>query len=184
MKCKTPDNYRPHHWIIWHFCKSLTCQWRLINRTDRYIVGIFFSAVCAFLHSEISNKHLTKKAEPPPTRGVNRDSGTASANGGWLRRLVRQHVNRPHKYHLQSCDTSNTSKECRNANCLAEYNSSLPAHTRHQDQVTADHARRCCVFQKQKSEQRHRYESRNSTKSRADNTDAGGSQHAVVATPQ
>jgi hypothetical protein len=25
---------------------------------------------------------LTKKAEPPPTRGVNRDSGTASANGG------------------------------------------------------------------------------------------------------
>ena len=33
---------------------------------------------------------LTKKAEPPPTRGVNRDSGTDSANGGWLRRLVRQ----------------------------------------------------------------------------------------------
>jgi len=32
---------------------------------------------------------LTKKAEPPPIRGVNRDSGTASANGGWLRRLVR-----------------------------------------------------------------------------------------------
>src|ERR1700722_20924864 len=35
---------------------------------------------------------LTKKAEPPPTRGVNRDSGTASANGGWLRRLVRRHI--------------------------------------------------------------------------------------------
>src|SRR5665213_3351373 len=35
---------------------------------------------------------LTKKAEPPPTRGVNRDSGTASANGGWLRRLVRPQV--------------------------------------------------------------------------------------------
>jgi hypothetical protein len=35
---------------------------------------------------------LTKKAEPPPTRGVNRDSGTASANGGWLRRLVRRLV--------------------------------------------------------------------------------------------
>ena len=32
---------------------------------------------------------LMKKAEPPPTRDVNRDSGTASANGGWLRRLVR-----------------------------------------------------------------------------------------------
>src|ERR1035437_7176780 len=31
----------------------------------------------------------TKKAEPPPTRDVNRDSGTDSANGGWLRRLVR-----------------------------------------------------------------------------------------------
>jgi len=35
---------------------------------------------------------LTKKAEPPPTRDVNRDSGTASANGGWLRRLVRRTV--------------------------------------------------------------------------------------------
>ena len=34
---------------------------------------------------------LTKKAEPPPTRDVNRDSGTASANGSWLRRLVRHH---------------------------------------------------------------------------------------------
>jgi hypothetical protein len=32
---------------------------------------------------------LTKKAEPPPTRDVNRVSGTDSANGGWLRRLVR-----------------------------------------------------------------------------------------------
>jgi hypothetical protein len=32
---------------------------------------------------------LTKKAEPPPTRDVNRDSGTDSAIGGWLRRLVR-----------------------------------------------------------------------------------------------
>ncbi len=35
---------------------------------------------------------LTKKAEPPPTRDVNRDSGTDSANGGWLRRLVRPTV--------------------------------------------------------------------------------------------
>jgi len=39
---------------------------------------------------------LTKKAEPPPTRDVNRDSGTASANGGWLRRLVR----RRHHYQI------------------------------------------------------------------------------------
>ena len=35
---------------------------------------------------------LTKKAEPPPTGGVNRDSGTDRANGGWLRRLVRRHI--------------------------------------------------------------------------------------------
>jgi hypothetical protein len=35
------------------------------------------------------SRGLTKKAEPPPTRDVSRDSGTASANGGWLRRLVR-----------------------------------------------------------------------------------------------
>jgi hypothetical protein len=35
---------------------------------------------------------LTKKAEPPPTRDVNRDSGTDSANGGWLRRLVRRQI--------------------------------------------------------------------------------------------
>jgi hypothetical protein len=43
---------------------------------------------------------LTKKAEPPPARGVNRDSGTASANGGWLRRLVRPLAvfqSKPHK---------------------------------------------------------------------------------------
>jgi hypothetical protein len=31
---------------------------------------------------------LTKKAEPPPTRNVNRDSGTDSANPRWLRQLV------------------------------------------------------------------------------------------------
>jgi hypothetical protein len=34
-------------------------------------------------------RRLTLNAEPPPTRDVNRDSGTDSANGGWLRRLVR-----------------------------------------------------------------------------------------------
>ena len=48
---------------------------------------------------------LTKKAEPPPTRGVNRDSGTASANGGWLRRLVR-----PHGHHLVSARVNQNSK--------------------------------------------------------------------------
>src|ERR1019366_7912510 len=31
---------------------------------------------------------LTTKAEPRRIRGAARDSGTASANGGWLRRLV------------------------------------------------------------------------------------------------
>src|SRR5665213_148207 len=39
---------------------------------------------------------LTKKAEPPPTRDANRDSGTASANGGWLRRLVRPQKREAH----------------------------------------------------------------------------------------
>jgi hypothetical protein len=38
-----------------------------------------------------TQRHLTKKAEPPPTCDVNRDSGTDRANGGWLRRLVRRH---------------------------------------------------------------------------------------------
>src|SRR5665647_1116655 len=47
--------------------------------------------------SLIASRGLTKKAEPPPTRDVNRDSGTASANGGWLRRLVRRII---HDYHL------------------------------------------------------------------------------------
>jgi len=42
-----------------------------------------------FVHNWWWPSGLTKKAEPPPTRDVNRDSGTASANGGWLRRLVR-----------------------------------------------------------------------------------------------
>jgi hypothetical protein len=39
---------------------------------------------------------LTKKAEPPLTRSVGRDSGTDNANGGWLRRLVRHQRRRIH----------------------------------------------------------------------------------------
>jgi hypothetical protein len=39
---------------------------------------------------------LTKKAEPPPIHDVNRDSGTDSANGGWLRRLVRHQRHKNH----------------------------------------------------------------------------------------
>jgi hypothetical protein len=41
---------------------------------------------------------LTKKAEPPPTRGVDRDSGTDRAIGGWLQRLVRRI-----KFHTKPC---------------------------------------------------------------------------------
>jgi len=44
------------------------------------------------MNTLMAQRGLTKKAEPPPTRDVNRDSGTASANGGWLRRLVRHHL--------------------------------------------------------------------------------------------
>ena len=46
---------------------------------------------CELVWSCGASCSLTKKAEPPPTRDVNRDSGTDSANGGWLRRLVRHH---------------------------------------------------------------------------------------------
>jgi len=53
------------------------------------------------LESKEAHSSLTKKAEPPPTRDVNRDSGTASANGGWLRRFVRRHFPIRH-FHNQS----------------------------------------------------------------------------------
>jgi hypothetical protein len=39
---------------------------------------------------------LTKKAEPPPTRSVGRDSGTDNAIGGWLQRLVRPQKRETH----------------------------------------------------------------------------------------
>ena len=39
--------------------------------------------------SQGAQMRLTKKAEPPPIRDVNRDSGTDSANGGCLWRLVK-----------------------------------------------------------------------------------------------
>ena len=45
-----------------------------------------------------SRRCLTKKAEPPPTRGVNRDSGTDSANGGWVNCWVLHSV--PHRLFL------------------------------------------------------------------------------------
>ena len=77
------------------------------------------------LHTRV---RLTKKAEPPPTCDVNRDSGTASANGGWLRRLVRPHCHKStidtcHKNtlpplpsyclcHKKGCDTNNLFRLC------------------------------------------------------------------------
>jgi hypothetical protein len=52
-------------------------------------VGVLLHAVRNRLNTDNKTMYLikrsmmpTKKAEPPPTRGVNRDSGTASANGG------------------------------------------------------------------------------------------------------
>src|SRR5271157_5244465 len=55
-------------------------------------------------------KWSNEKAEPPPTRSVNRDSGTTSANGGWLRRLVRplahNHNHQPNLYfRRRSCQS-------------------------------------------------------------------------------
>ena len=58
------------------------------SRTAHAAENCVNHATCSLrLHSR-----LTKKAEPPPTRDVNRDSGTASANGGWLRRIVRPNL--------------------------------------------------------------------------------------------
>ncbi len=51
-------------------------------------------------NSHVMRIGLTKKAEPPPTCDVNRDSGTASANGGWLRRLVRRLL---HSLSMMNC---------------------------------------------------------------------------------
>jgi hypothetical protein len=54
--------------------------------------GSIFKIATRFetIRSDPFTSRLTKKAEPPPTRDGNRDSGTDSANGGWLRRLVRR----------------------------------------------------------------------------------------------
>ena len=50
-----------------------------------------WSATYEALKAYKKESTANEKAEPPPTRDVNRDSGTDSANGGWLRRMVRQH---------------------------------------------------------------------------------------------
>jgi len=68
----------------------------LVLRLRRQLIIIQLPVVLPVHPKNVALPHkrercLTKKAEPPPTRGVNRDSGTDSANGGWLRRLVRCH---------------------------------------------------------------------------------------------
>ena len=66
---------------------------------------------------------LTKKAEPQPTRDVNRDSGTDSANGGWLRRLVRP---RRHilvlTFHDKNITAANTKMTDKTSNGLVNSN--------------------------------------------------------------
>jgi hypothetical protein len=66
---------------------------KTIQTTSNLLIEMLLLPVIASQTNSVKIKKrgsgLTKKAEPPPTRGVNRDSGTASANGGWLRRLVR-----------------------------------------------------------------------------------------------
>src|ERR1039457_466305 len=71
---------------------SVLCEQAEMNRTSIRLSVLFFINVCS---------GLTKKAEPPPTCDVNRDSGTDSANGGWLRRLVRPHVS--HAFCTDGC---------------------------------------------------------------------------------
>ena len=70
-------------------CAETLCLLRLGCASPARIKLVFY-LLAAFRTSPHNASSLTKKAEPPPTRDVNRDSGTASANGGWLRRLVRR----------------------------------------------------------------------------------------------
>jgi hypothetical protein len=47
---------------------------------------------------------LTMKAEPRPTKDVNREGGTGAANGRWFRRLVRPQVKIAHYWIEQRHD--------------------------------------------------------------------------------
>ena len=83
-------------------------RYRMFN--GRYFKGgdvlgfsIFLKALC-----------IMKKARPPPPRDVDRDSGTASANGGWLRRLFR---------HLIKDHISNSTVRC---SCWLKSSQNLP----------------------------------------------------------
>jgi hypothetical protein len=52
------------------------------NKTTGAMLNKPITVMSAALISKNAICRLTKKAEPPPTRDVNRDSGTDSANGG------------------------------------------------------------------------------------------------------
>ena len=56
-----------------------------LSATDSCII-VVTSAIAAGFHRGVCK--WRRKLSHPPTRGVNRDSGTDNANGGWLRRLV------------------------------------------------------------------------------------------------
>jgi hypothetical protein len=66
----------------------------MTTASQKYLCFVVIARVC-----------LTKKAEPPPTHDVNRDSGTAMTNGGWLRRLVR-HQRRKYNNHIRQIQSS------------------------------------------------------------------------------
>jgi hypothetical protein len=70
--------------------------------------------------SKVKSKNargLTKKAEPPPTRDVNRDSGTDRAIGGWLQRVVRRHG----KNHTANFRQSNLAANATATPMMAKY---------------------------------------------------------------
>ena len=88
--CKHPVQLLFHLYLLAKYGLKVCFYWFLL-----FICLVRFGAhkcVSIYIECELAASRLTKKAEPPPTRGVNRDSGTASTNGGWLRRLVRRHL--------------------------------------------------------------------------------------------
>jgi hypothetical protein len=68
------------------YCHFVACS--VVQQPARNkVLAANMSAMCFFIvFFVVCDFGLTKKAEPQPTRDVNRDSGTDSANGGWLRR--------------------------------------------------------------------------------------------------
>ena len=87
--CKHPIQLLFHLYLLAKYGFKVCLYWFLL-----FVCLVRFGAhkcVSIYIECELAASRLTKKAEPPPTRGVNRDSGTDSANGGWLRRLVRPH---------------------------------------------------------------------------------------------